>query len=64
MKEVVLKGKYNTTYGTTLIIETEQIINVGDVIYADGDYYKVEGFICQSKAKPQDFISVITKQLN
>ena len=64
MIEVTLKGKFNTTYGTTLIIETDQVINVGDKVKAEGKNYMVEGFICLSKAKPDDPLSVIAKPIN
>ena len=64
MKQVVLKGKYNTVYGMTLLVETNQIINVGDKICAGDEKYHVEGFVTLSKSKPEDPISIIAKPLN
>ena len=64
MTEVILKEIFNTTYGTTLVIEAGKVLSVGDIIYSGNERFIVEGFISVSRAKPDDDVSVIAKVLN
>lgn len=64
MTEVILLGIYNTTHGLTLVAETDEIIRIGDIIRAGGTDYRVEGFPCLSKAKPDDPVSIVVKPVN
>ncbi len=59
MKEVVLRDLFNTTFGVTLLIESSQIINVGDEILAGGEVYQVEGVVHCFNARSAELISVV-----
>ena len=50
MTKVIIKGKYNTSFGSVIQVEPDDIVKVGDSVIADdGTVYNVKRIIMPTK---------------
>ena len=63
VKKIKVIEKFNTAYGLTFAVDTDEPLEIGDIISTDGEDYMIDSFVVTSKEFPGDPISVAVHHL-
>lgn len=58
MTKLTSKGKYNTSFGTAILVETSEVLRIGDQVIIDGEEYVIKKITLPSRPTNENLITI------